>query len=159
MRSSTLCLVASSVRRLCCSTRNSLSWPEVKVSVCLLSFIRYESCSQACAKQSRVVGRALKAHKYTRNNQYFLLRRAGGASLCGHSPWETAQHLFEKGGGTLGHIWVKSRRVKLRHQDFGFNLMRVFILEGQSTTKPGDKQEANALRESESVITTFKNVT
>lgn len=40
VRSITLCLVAASVRRHCCSTRNSLSRPEVKVSVCLLSFIR-----------------------------------------------------------------------------------------------------------------------
>lgn len=79
--------------------------------------------------------------------------------MCWHSPWEAAQHLFEKGGGTLGHIWVKSRLVKLCHQDLGFNLMRVFVLEGQSTTKPGDKQEENKLRESEFVIPTFKSRT
>lgn len=36
--------------------------------------------------------------------------------------------------------------------------MRVFILEGQSTTKPGDKQQENKLHESEFIITTFKSM-
>lgn len=61
--------------------------------------------------------------------------RGGGAS-----PRVAAQHLLAEGGGALGHVGVKFARLKLRNQDFGLDLSRIFVFKGQPAAEPGGKR-------------------
>lgn len=52
-------------------------------------------------------------------------------------PRVATEDLFKKQRGTLGHILVEFREVKLRHLDPGFSLLRINFSERRPATQPG----------------------
>lgn len=52
-------------------------------------------------------------------------------------PRVATEDLLKKQRGTLGHILVKFREVKLSRLNPGFRLLRVIFHEGRSSTQPG----------------------